>query len=364
MLKSFPARFIYPITRNPMHYRHPPTRDFGPQPRDEREPELPGSARPARRCPGSPFHAIARIVGMEGKAAFRSIGAALAIVLPLLAAPAVSNAQDPLRDRAKPDLRMPEIIAHRGASWDAPENTMASFQLAWAMDADAVELDTFITADGELVAFHDRSTQRITGQDGLVEERTFAELRELDYGAWKGPQWEGEPIPLLEEALSTLSRGKRIFVEPKSDVRIVRPMLEVFDRIDHLSHQLVVIAFSYEVAAETKRLCPRTPVYWLEGFSRDETTGTYSPTIEEIVERAVAANLDGVNLRFVGPATEPEGVALIREAGLGFYVWTVNDIHDAQRAVELGVDGITTDRPSWMKKQLYARNGWRLMPRP
>jgi glycerophosphoryl diester phosphodiesterase len=265
---------------------------------------------------------------------------------------------------ASPALRMPEIIAHRGASWDAPENTLASMQLAWAMGADAVEFDIFLAADGAIVVLHDRDTQRITGRRLVAEESTLAALRELDYGAWKGEQWRGEPIPTLEEALATRPRGKRMFVESKSDTRIVGPMLEVFDRIHHNPHELVFITFHYDVAAEVKRQRPRTPVYWLEGFRRNEQTGEWSPTMPEIVERAVAANLDGVNLRFVGPATEPENVALIRQAGLGFYVWTVNDVDDAQRAIELGVDGITTDRPAWLKKQLLARNGWRLLPRP
>jgi glycerophosphoryl diester phosphodiesterase len=293
-------------------------------------------------------------------------GIAFSCCLPLLllVAPDPVCAQESLRVSGEPGLRMPEIIAHRGASWDAPENTLASIQLAWAMDADAVEFDIFLTADGEIVAFHDRTTQRIAGRDRPVEEQTLAELRELDYGAWKGPQWAGERIPTLAEVLSTLPRGKRMVVEPKTDVRIVRPMLEVFDRIEHHPHQLVVISFHFEVVAETKRLRPRTPALYLEGFHRDEATGEWSPTMAELVERAVAANLDGLNLRFQGPATVAEDVALIRRAGLGYYVWTVNDLDDAQRALELGVDGLTTDRPSWMKKQLLARNGWRLLPRP
>ncbi len=264
----------------------------------------------------------------------------------------------------KPELHMPEFIAHRGASWLAPENTMASIQLAWEMDVDAVEFDIYLTADGEIAVFHDRNTNRIAGRDKLVEDQTLAELRELDLGSWKAPHWEGEQILTLAEALATMPKGKRMFVDVKSDTRIVEPMLEVFDQFAHHPHQIVVIAFSYELAAKTKRLRPKTPVYWLEGFSQDENTGQWTPTMEEVVERALEANLDGVNLRFVGPATVEEDVALIREAGLGYYIWTVNDIDDAQRALQLGVDGITTDRPVWIKKQLISRNGWRLMSRP
>lgn len=264
----------------------------------------------------------------------------------------------------KSELRLPEFIAHRGASWLAPENTMASIQLAWEMDVDAVEFDVYLTDDGEIVVKHDSNTKRITGVDGHVEQMTLAELRELDYGAWKAPHWDGEQIPTLAEALATIPKGKRMFVDVKSGTEIVEPMLEIFDRSGHHPHQIVVIAFSYELAAKTKRLRPRTPVYWLEGFRQDNDTGEWTPTMEKVVEKTLEANLDGVNLRFVGPATNEDDVALIRQAGLGYYVWTVNDLHDAQRAVELGVDGLTTDRPAWIKKQLLSRNGWQLLSKP
>jgi glycerophosphoryl diester phosphodiesterase len=259
---------------------------------------------------------------------------------------------------------LPEFIAHRGASWLAPENTMAAIQLAWQMDTDAVEVDIYITKDDEIVVFHDRNVGRITGYDSPVEELTLAELRELDFGAWKGEQWEGEQILTMEEALATMPKGKRMFVDVKSDTRIVRPMLEVFDKTEHFPHQIVVIAFSYELAAKTKELRPRTPVYWLEGFSRDDNTGEWSPAMDEVVEKTLAANLDGVNLRFAGPATDAYEVQKILDAGLGYYVWTVNDIEDAQRAIELGVHGITTDRPAWLKKNLLSRNGWQLLSKP
>jgi glycerophosphoryl diester phosphodiesterase len=261
-------------------------------------------------------------------------------------------------------LWLPEIIAHRGASWDVPENTLSSFRFAWAMDADAVEFDIWLSADGQLPILHDRDTQRTGGQRLVVEESTLSQLRQLDYGVWKAAHWRGEPIPTLEEALATRPRHRRMFVESKSDMRVVQPMLEAFDRSPHAPHELVFISFQYDVAAEVKRVRPRTPVYWLEGFRQDPQTGQWAPTMEEVVQRARAANLDGVNLRFVGPATLPENVRLIRDAGLGFYVWTVNDADAAQRAMELGVDGITTDRPAWLKQELLSRNGSRLLPQP
>ena len=294
----------------------------------------------------------------------RGIVAAVAAALLLGGLPVAGGAQRPVAAGIGDRLRLPEIIAHRGASWDAPENTLSAFNLAWAMDADAIELDIWLSADGQLPLLHDPDTQRTGGQRLVVEQSTLAQLRQLEYGAWKGAQWRGEPIPTLEEVLATRPRHRRVFVESKSDARVVNRMFEAFDRSPHNPHELVFITFQYDVAAEVKRRRPRTPVYWLEGFRQDPQTGAWSPTMEEVVRRAREANLDGVNLRFVGPATVPENVQLIRDAGLGFYVWTVNDVDAAQRAMELGVDGITTDRPAWLKQELISRNGPRLLPQP
>lgn len=261
-------------------------------------------------------------------------------------------------------LDLPEFIAHRGASYLAPENTMASIQLAWEMDVDAVEIDIYLTTDNEIVLFHDRTTNRIGGRDKAVEDQTLEELRELDVGEWKGLQWKGEKIITLDEALATLPKGKRMIVEAKSGPEIVEPMLDAIYRSGNHPHQIVVITFSYEVAVKTKRLKPQQQVLWLSGFRQDSETGEWSPKMDELVEKTLDANLNGLNLQFTGPATNAEEVEKIRNVGLGYFVWTVNGIKDAEKAIELGVDGLTTDRPAWMKKNLLSRNGWRLMNQP
>ncbi|MGM0505829.1 MAG: glycerophosphodiester phosphodiesterase family protein [Bacteroidota bacterium] len=275
----------------------------------------------------------------------------------------MTNAQSG-SDRSDSKSHLPEFVAHRGASWLAPENTLASIQLAWQLHADGVEIDIYRTKDGQLALFHDRTTKRTGGRDRAVIDQTFAELQELEVGSWKGDQWHGERVVTLDEAISFIPNGKRMFIEVKTGTDTVEPMLEAFDRSGAHPHQLVVIAFEYEVAAKTKQLRPRTPVYWLSAFRQDEETGEWSPTIDELVERAREAGLDGLNLQFAGPATQAPEIEKIRDAGLGYYIWTVNDPTAAEQAIELGVDGITTDRPAWLRKQLLHRNGWKFMSRP
>ena len=108
------------------------------------------------------------------------------------------------------------IIAHRGASFDAPENTLAAVNLAWQQNADAVEVDVHLSRDGHLFVIHDADTRRTTGLDRKVAQLKLPQLPRHDAGRWKGAQWRGEKIPTLDEVLATVPRGKKIFIEIKS----------------------------------------------------------------------------------------------------------------------------------------------------
>jgi glycerophosphoryl diester phosphodiesterase len=109
------------------------------------------------------------------------------------------------------------IIAHRGASHDAPENTLASFKLAWEQKADGIEGDFYLTKDGKIVCIHDKTTKRTSGQkvELDVAASTLAELRKVDVGAWKDPKYAGEKMPTLEEVLAIVPAGKVFFIEIK-----------------------------------------------------------------------------------------------------------------------------------------------------
>jgi glycerophosphoryl diester phosphodiesterase len=110
-----------------------------------------------------------------------------------------------------------EIIAHRGASFDAPENTRAAVDLAWQQNADAAEIDIHVSRDGEIVVIHDDNTRRTTGLDAEVAALSLEELKKLDAGIWKGLQFAGESIPTLDEILALIPPGRRLFIEIKSE---------------------------------------------------------------------------------------------------------------------------------------------------
>ena len=175
------------------------------------------------------------------------------------------------------------IVAHRGASEDAPENTLPAFRLAWEQGADAIEGDFYLTTDGQIVCIHDADTQRVAGTKLVVKNSTLAELRKLDVGAWKGQQWAGTQIPTIGEVLAVVPKGKRIYVEIKGGEAMVPRLLEEIGKSGLSAEQVVIISFDSEAIAAVKAGAPQYKAYWLSGFKKDEA-GTITPTVEAILE--------------------------------------------------------------------------------
>lgn len=243
-----------------------------------------------------------------------------------------------------------EITAHRGASHDAPENTLAALNLAWQQAADAGELDVRLSKDGQIVLLHDDDTKRTTGVPGAVASRTLEELRKLDAGAWKGRKWKGERLPTLSEALATLPHGKRMFIEIKCGPEILPRLGPVLQASGKRPEQLVLIGFNYATMQQAKKQFPQSPAYWVVSSKADKKTGK-RPDLQELIVKARAARFDGLDLDGNFPL-DASSVAQIKAAGLGIYVWTVDDADRAAALVAAGVEGITTNRPGWLRKQL------------
>lgn len=244
-----------------------------------------------------------------------------------------------------------EIIAHRGASHDAPENTLASVHLAWEVGADAVEIDVMLSRDGHVVVFHDTTTGRIAGDEHAVRDLSLDELRLLDVGRWKGDHFAGERIATLAEVLETIPEGKRVFVEIKCGLEIIPSLERTVRESSRKPEQVVIIAFDRDVAAAAKRVLPGAPSLLIVRLERDRRTGLWSPEADELVRIARERELDGIDAGQC-PGVDANFAATIRDAGLGLYAWTVNSIATARRLAAIGVQGIATDRPAWMRAQL------------
>ena len=250
-------------------------------------------------------------------------------------------------------MQQVEIIAHRGASADAPENTLAAIQIAWQQEADAAEIDVKLTADGMLVAIHDDTMLRTGGVDWEVKDRTLAELKTLDVGSWKSPQFAGERMPTLAEVLDIVPLGKRLFIEVKCGVEAIPELVRGLSAAKTAREQTVLIGLDFDMIVAVKRALPDRVACWVTeqtwcGRPACNDTGeppVLRPTTAELIERALAAKLDGLDINNL-PERPSGDIGQITRAGLQAYVWTVNSAERAAWHQAEGIHGITTDVPA------------------
>ena len=243
-----------------------------------------------------------------------------------------------------------EIIAHRGASFDAPENTLSAMKLAWEQNADAIELDLWLSKDGRLVVFHDADAKRIAGVSRRIADLTWAEVQQLDVGAWKHAQFKDERIPTLESILVSVPKGRRAVLEIKCGPEIIPELKRVIDASKRSPRELAIISFNFDSLKKSRETFPEIEHYFLHGYKKDPATGKF-PELKPLIARAQAARFHGLNLHFDWPIDDLF-VRDVKGAGLKMLVWTVNDTAVAKRLASAGVDAITTDRPGWLRAQL------------
>lgn len=246
-------------------------------------------------------------------------------------------------------VQRPLIVAHRGASFDAPENTIPAFLLAWEQGADAIEGDFFLTADGEIVCIHDTRTGRVADRDLVVHESTLEEMSRLDVGAWKGEQFKGTGIPTLSEVFKLVPAGRKIFVEIKPGIEILPKLYEEIDRSGLGKKQIVIISFNSGVIKEFKLEKPEYKAYWLSDFREDEQ-GNIVPGVENVLKTLEDSGADGFSSNF--RLIDRDYIRKIIDAGYEYHVWTVNDPETALRFSRYGAGSVTTDKPGLIREYL------------
>jgi glycerophosphoryl diester phosphodiesterase len=239
----------------------------------------------------------------------------------------------------------PIILGHRGASADAPENTLAAFRLAAEQGADGVELDVWRCRTGEVVVHHDADTLRTTGVARRITASAWSELRILDAGAWKGERFQGERIPLLAEVLEALP-GAVVNVELKStgwpDLALAAAAARVV-RDAGASRRCLVSSFDLALLAAFRRAAPEVATgvlfegrawWWrAEAGVRGAGTGAVHPPFVLATDARVRA---------------------WRRRGLEVNVWTVDDGGEAARLAAAGATALITNRPAAARAALRA----------
>jgi len=226
------------------------------------------------------------------------------------------------------------VLGHRGASADAPENTLAAFVMAREQGADGIELDVRLSADGWPVIIHDDRVERTTNGTGRVAHLTVAELQALDAGA-------GQSVPTLDEVFETLGPGFLYNVEIKDfGWRDTGIEAAVADRIEahHLTNQTVVSSFNPLTVRRARRHLPQSTLVALIRERRGSKFGHW----------LAAADGDHPYYTMVDEAY----MAWARQCGYRVHVWTVDDPAEARRLASLGVQAIITNKPKLIRESL------------
>ena len=244
----------------------------------------------------------------------------------------------------------PTIVAHRGASKLAPENTIPAFELAWDQGADAIEGDFYLTADGKVICIHDKNTKRVAKSNLTIKNSTLKELLQLDVGAWKGDKWSGTKIPTISKVFATIPIGKMIYIEIKCGSEIIPELFSELRKSGLQQEQVVIISFNSRVISDIEGEYPHIKTIWLSSIDESED-GSIEPTTEKAISTLRRINTDGISTKAHAKLNK-KYISKIRKAGFEFHVWTIDDAASARRFADMGVLSITTNRPEYIKKQL------------
>lgn len=246
----------------------------------------------------------------------------------------------------------PAVISHRGFSAQAPENTLAAFGEGMKQ-ASIIELDVHLTKDDIVVVMHDNTVDRTTNGKGLIADLTYAEIALLDAGSWFGQKFAGEKVPTLSQVLDLVGGQRTVLIElkwPEQGIyqNLVTKVVEVI-RDHHAEQWTILQSFEYKYLAEINQMAPDLTYYQLlygtlswprVYYSRGFHWGRY-PIVEGIAGMAV-------NYNFLSPTM----VALLKGKKLKVFTWTVNEPEDIRRVYNAGVDGIITDNPDLVNREL------------
>jgi len=257
------------------------------------------------------------------------------------------------------------IIAHRGSSLQAPENTSAAVEQAIRDGADGIEIDVRLTADSEVVLYHDQSLRRLAGDERRVGELSRSELDEVDVGSWFGDPFIGERIPGLDEVLSQVRGRANLMIELKPDpgreLELVDAVIDTLERErkrrlacrDRAEDRITALACGDPDVMGEMRVAAMSPWLLREFLLRAprlRTTLLAQLVVSGSLERR---GFDALALRH--NRIDEEEVRLAEYYGYELHAWTINDRTQMSRLIDLGVDGIITDRPAMLAELIAER---------
>ncbi|MBQ9789463.1 MAG: glycerophosphodiester phosphodiesterase [Lentisphaeria bacterium] len=257
--------------------------------------------------------------------------------------------------KANDDTPKTFIVAHRGNSSEAPENTLAAFRSAWDNGINYVETDVYQTIDNEIICLHDNNLNRVSPGAGekFVREMTLAEVKSFDVGSWKGEQFANEKVPTLEEFFAELPSHIKVFLEIKS-VNDDFPLLlaDLMKKYNIAQERIVIISFKEDALQNINKLTPGFKTNLLCTIKNsEENPEKLELSADDLIKKLKALGVSGVDAN-VGTAIDKKYISQVQKAGLEFHVWTIDKIEVAQKLYDAGINSITTNRPIQIKAEL------------
>ncbi|MBC8221984.1 MAG: glycerophosphodiester phosphodiesterase [Gammaproteobacteria bacterium] len=226
------------------------------------------------------------------------------------------------------------IIAHRGISFDLPENSLPAFNASWDKGVDGIEGDFHLTKDGAIVCIHDDDTQRVCNQKLIVKDSTLEELKQLNL-SHKISKNSKVKIPTLAEVLNVLPFGKKIFIEIKCGIEIIKPLIKELSQSEIYAEQAVIISFDERVIKTFKSAAPNYKAYWLYSYEPDCDFNKILDVMNDI--KADGFSSDNEDSKFL--------IDKIIDAGFEYHSWTIDDLDIANKLIGWRVQSITTNNP-------------------
>ncbi len=240
------------------------------------------------------------------------------------------------------------LTAHRGESFLAPENTMVALKMGWDWGAISTEIDVHMSKDGKIMVMHDGHTGRTAGEDLVIKDTESSVLRKLDVGRWKGEQFAGEKIPFLEEVLEQVPANTKLLVEIKCGREALSAIEKIFDASGKRS-QVLSISFDLDAMTESKKMMPDLETMLIRSCPRDPETKQMIPYGDDLIQTALDANLDGLNLEY--HVMTKEYADKVHAAGLKLWTWTSDDPEIVKAQLPFGSERFGTNRRKWMSEQ-------------
>ena len=236
-------------------------------------------------------------------------------------------------------MKRPLLFAHRGFSGMYPENSPLAFRMAAEKtNADGIESDVHLSKDGQLVIFHDASVERTSNGTGFIRDLTYAQLLELDIGAWKSPEFAGQHIWTLGQLLDFCREARMLLNLELKNYEVFYDGLEqrVIDEVcaRGMQEQVFVSSFNHISMQRFKDLCPEI-----------ETGLLYDKPLLDMEHYLLPSNADNMHPRYMLLQYQPELMDLFHSRGMKVNTWTVNDEADMRDMIHRGVDGIISNYP-------------------